>query len=415
MKILAINCGSSSLKFKLFEMPQETVLTEGAVERIGLQDAIFTIKIEGGKQTETEPITTHEAAAKKVIAALLDRGVVSSIDEIKGVGHRITQGGAYFTHSVLIDADVLAKVASLSSLAPLHNPAAVTGIKAFLKVLPSVPQSITCDTCFHQTMPEEAYMYAVPYEWYTKYGVRKYGFHGTSHYFVSRRCAELLKKDIKDTRIITCHIGNGVSLAAIKGGLCIDTSMGLTPLEGIPMGTRSGDIDPTVIEYISEKEGCSAKDVVTALNKKSGYLGVSGYSNDARDLERAMADSTNPERARRCRLALHIQYKKVMDYIGAYYFQLEGLDALVFTAGIGENSEGLRRYVIDHLDFLGVKLDEEANKVHGKEREITTKDSKIRAFVIPTNEELVIARDVVALIEGRTKDLSCYRAEAENA
>lgn len=392
-KIMAVNAGSSSLKFQLLEMPDEVIITEGIVERIGLKDAYYTIKFNGNKEKIVLPIKNHAEAVKKVLDDLVDRQIVKNLNEIGGVGHRIVQGGWYFQDSAIVDDDVIAKIEELCDLAPLHNPAHLIGIKAFLKVLPGVPNVVVFDTSFHQTMQPDTYMYALPYEWYTKYKIRKYGAHGTSHKYVAHIAAELLKKPIAETKIITCHLGNGASIAAVKGGICVDTSMGLTPLEGIPMGTRSGNIDPTVLEYMAKKEGYSISELLLILNRKSGYLGVSGVSNDSRDLEECL--DTNE----RCRLALDIQYKRIADYIGSYYILMEGLDAIVFTAGIGENSSRCREQIINRLKVLGIKLDPEANKAHGEITELTTKDSPIKAFLIPTKEELMIARDVVRLTE----------------
>lgn len=390
VKVMAINAGSSSLKFKLYEMPEETVITEGIVERIGLEDAYYTIKANGEKEKTVLPVKNHKIATNLLLHDLIKRNIVEALDEIKGVGHRIVQGGDYFSDSVLIDGDVIRKIHELSMLAPLHNPAHLTGIRAFLEVLPQVPNIAVFDTAFHQTMEEEAFMYAVPYEWYTKYRIRKYGAHGTSHQYVARKAAEVLGIPLADLKIVTCHLGNGASLAAVKGGKCIDTSMGLTPLEGIPMGTRSGNIDPTVVQFVSLKENLSVSDVIYILNNKSGYLGVSGISNDSRDLEAAMEKGDE-----RSRLALDIQYKRIADYIGSYYVYMQGIDVIVFTAGIGENCSRCRGEVLKRLRVLGVELDNAANDA-GQE-EITTKHSRIKALLIPTNEELVIARDTVRL------------------
>lgn len=392
MKIMAVNAGSSSLKFKLFEMPEEKVITEGNVERIGLEDAYFTIKINGEKQKEVLPIKDHSEAVSKLLKELIARNIVKSLDEIAGVGHRIVQGGWYFKDSELVTDEVKTKIEELIPLAPLHNGPHLVGINAFQKVLPNVSNVVVFDTSFHQTMPEESFMYAIPYEWYTKYHMRKYGAHGTSHKYVSQRAAEIMHKDLKDTKIITCHLGNGASLCAVNGGKCLDTSMGLTPLEGIPMGTRSGNLDPTVLNYISKKEGYSLDELITILNKKSGYLGVSGISNDSRDLEEALEKGNE-----RAKLALDIQYKRIADYIGSYYVLLGGCDAIVFTAGIGENSPRARKEIINRLHVLGVKIDDEANKARGKETDLTGKGSTMKVYLIPTEEELMIARDVMRI------------------
>lgn len=390
-KIMAVNAGSSSLKFQLLEMPKEVLITKGVVERIGLEDAYYTISINGKKESKVLPIKDHAEAVKLVLDDLINKGIVKDLKEISGVGHRIVQGGWYFQDSALVNDKVLAEIEELCDLAPLHNYAHLIGIRAFMKVLPGVPNVVVFDTAFHQTMAPDAYMYALPYEWYEKYHIRKYGAHGTSHKYVATEAARLLGKPLEETKIVTCHLGNGASISAVKGGKCMDTSMGLTPLEGIPMGTRSGNIDPTALEYMSKKEGYTISELITILNKKSGYLGVSGVSNDSRELE-ANLDS-NP----RCRLALDIQYKRICDYIGSYYVLMGGIDAIVFTAGIGENSPRCRAEVIKRLSVFGITLDEEANKARGVKTEITTKDSKIKCFLIPTEEELMIARDVVRL------------------
>lgn len=390
MKIMAVNAGSSSIKFQLLEMPSEEVIASGVMERIGLPEGIFTIKY-NGKKEETHPVLKdHAVGVELLLKSLIEKGILKDLKEINGVGHRIVQGGEFFKDSTLVDEEVVKKIADLADLAPLHNPAHIIGIKAFQKALPNVPQVVVFDTVFHQTMPEEAYMYATPYEWYTKYGIRKYGAHGTSHQYVSHRCAEIMGKDIKDTKIIVCHLGNGASICAVEGGKCKDTSMGLTPLEGIPMGTRSGNVDPTVVSFISTHENKTASEVVNELNKKSGYLGMSGRSNDARDVTAGMEQGDH-----RCKLTFDVQAKRIVDYIASYYVYMGGCDAICFTAGMGENLVHLRKNILNRLGILGVKLDEKANDVHGEEREITTKDSKIKAYVIPTNEEVMIARDVV--------------------
>ena len=390
MKIMAVNAGSSSIKFQLLEMPSEEVIASGVMERIGLPEGIFTIKY-NGKKEETHPVLKdHAVGVELLLKSLIEKGILKDLKEINGVGHRIVQGGEFFKDSTLVDEEVVKKIADLADLAPLHNPAHIIGIKAFQKALPNVPQVVVFDTVFHQTMPEEAYMYATPYEWYTKYGIRKYGAHGTSHQYVSHRCAEIMGKDIKDTKIIVCHLGNGASICAVEGGKCKDTSMGLTPLEGIPMGTRSGNVDPTVVSFISTHENKTASEVVNELNKKSGYLGMSGRSNDARDVTAGMEQGDH-----RCKLTFDVQAKRIVDYIASYYVYMGGCDAICFTAGMGENLVHLRKNILNRLGVLGVKLDEKANDVHGEEKEITTKDSKIKAYVIPTNEEVMIARDVV--------------------
>ena len=393
MKIMSVNAGSSSLKFQLLEMPQEEVLVEGLVESIGSGEmGAYKIETAEGKFKKELVVNDHGEAVSMMLNDLIDRNIISSLDEIEGVGHRVVHGGVRFTQSAVITEEVVREIENVIPLAPLHNPAHLTGIRAFQKALPNVFQIVVFDTAFHQTMKEDAYMYAVPYEWFEKHKVRKYGAHGTSHQFVARKCAEKMGKPIEDLKIVTLHIGNGASLSAVKGGKCVDTSMGLGPLAGIPMGTRSGTIDPTIIEYISKVEGYDIPTILNYLNKKSGYLGVSGISHDSRLLEDAAA--AGDERAI---LALEVQTKSVVDYIGSYYLYMEGIDAIVFTAGIGENNADFRRRVLDRIKVLGVEYDEEAIKIRKQEIEVSTPNSKIKVFVIPTNEELAIARDVVRL------------------
>ncbi|MDE7264342.1 MAG: acetate kinase [Anaeroplasmataceae bacterium] len=389
-KIMAVNAGSSSIKFQLLEMPAETVIASGVMERIGLEEGIFTLKYDGKKE-ETHPVLpTHAEGVELLLHTLVQKGIVKELKEISGVGHRVVQGGEYFKDSCLVDLSVIDKIAELADLAPLHNPAHIIGIKAFQKALPAVPQVVVFDTVFHQTMPEEAYMYAVPYEWYEKYGIRKYGAHGTSHKYVSERCAQIMGKPLKDTKIIVCHLGNGASISAVEGGKCKDTSMGLTPLEGIPMGTRTGNIDPTVVSYICDKEGKSAAEVVNILNKKSGYLGMSGRSNDARDVTEGMNAGDH-----RCKLTFDVQAKRIADYVASYWLYLGGCDAICFTAGMGENLKHLRLNVAKRLAPLGVEIDEKLNDTFSDERIISTPNSKIKLYIIPTNEEVMIARDTV--------------------
>lgn len=394
MKIMAVNAGSSSLKFQLLEMPEETVITEGIVERIGLDDSYYTINYKGQKEKQTFACKDHTKAVEKVINDLVGKKILSSLDALEGVGHRIVQGADCFKGSVLITREVKETIRDLSDLAPLHNPAHIMGIEAFEKILPNIKQTVVFDTSFHQTMKEEVFMYSIPYEWYEKYRVRKYGAHGTSHKYVSEFLINKLK--LKESKIVTLHLGNGASLAAIKNGVCVDTSMGLTPLEGIPMGTRSGIIDPTVVSFMGEKLKADAKTIVNDLNKKSGYLGVSGISHDSRDIEKAMREGN-----RRAKLALDIQIKRIVDYIGSYYFLLEGIDYLIFTAGIGENSEYIRTKILERLSFLGVVIDYDKIKVNREFLKITKENSKISAFVVPTNEELAIARDTYKLITNK--------------
>jgi len=390
---MAVNAGSSSLKFKLLELPEEKVITNGVVERIGLDDAIYSITVNGKKEKQVLAIKDHAVAVKLVLDDLVKRQIVKCLDEIEGVGHRVVQGGWYFKDSALVTDDVIKKIEKLSVLAPLHNPAHVVGIKAFQKALPDVSQVVVFDTSFHQTMEPETYMYATPYEWYEKHHIRKYGAHGTSHKYVAGVCLDLLKK--KNAKIVTLHIGNGASLAAVKNGKVVDTTMGLTPLEGIPMGTRSGNIDPTVLQVINEKEGLSIQELIYILNNKSGYLGVSGVSHDSRDVEEAM-DAGN----KRAKLALDIQFKRIADYIGSYYVLMGGLDAIVFTAGIGENSWYCRQEISRRLKVLGVEIDEEFNKkTRGQLKELSTPKSKVKVYIIPTDEEVMIARDVVRIVK----------------
>ena len=393
MKIMSVNAGSSSLKFQLLEMPQEEVLVEGLVEAIGDEDGgKYKIETSEGKFEKRLVIKDHGQAVDMMLADLIDREIISSLDEIEGVGHRVVHGGVRFTQSAVITEEVIKEIEAVVPLAPLHNPAHLTGIAAFQKALPNVFQIVVFDTAFHQTMAEDAYFYAVPYEWYQNHKVRKYGAHGTSHQYVAQKCAEMMGKPIEELKIVTLHIGNGASLSAVKGGKCVDTSMGLGPLAGIPMGTRSGTIDPTIIEYISKMENMDIPQILSALNKKSGYLGVSKVSNDSRLVEEAAEKGDE-----KAKLALEVQAKSVADYIGSYYVYMEGIDAIVFTAGIGENNGEFRRRVLDRIKVLGVKYDESVINVRKKQIELSTPDSKIKAFVIPTNEELAIARDVVRL------------------
>jgi len=390
-KIIAINAGSSSLKFQLFEMPSETVITKGLVERIGLPDSIFTITVNGEKVTEVTDIADHEVAVKMLLDKLINYDIISSFEEINGVGHRVVHGGETFTDSVVITKDVLKQIEELSHLAPLHNPANVIGIKAFQKVL-DVPAVAVFDTAFHQTMPENSFLYSLPYDYYKEFGIRKYGFHGTSHKYVSERAAEILGRPLEQLRLISCHLGNGASIAAIKGGKSIDTSMGFTPLAGVTMGTRSGNIDPALLPYIMEKTNSSAEEVIDVLNKKSGLLGVSGFSSDLRDIESAAEEGNS-----RAELALDVFAGKIHKYIGSYAAKMCGVDAIIFTAGIGENSDVVRARVLEGLQFMGVYFDAELNNFRGEERVISESHSPVKVIVIPTNEEVMIARDVTRL------------------
>lgn len=390
MKILSVNAGSSSLKFTLFEMPEEKELISGAFERIGLKESFYTVKINGEKIKKETELNDHRKAFEILMAELKNNKIIEDYSEIKGIGHRVAQGGSYFDKSVLATEENIDIVSKLSQIAPLHNPAAVTGIKAAKEVVPDAVQTLVFDTSFHQTMPEVNYMYAVPYEWYTKYNVRKYGFHGTSHKYVTMKANEILGR--KDTKLITCHIGNGASISAVQNGMCLDTSMGLTPNAGLMMGSRCGDIDASIVAYISECENLSATEINTKLNKESGFLGISGVSSDARDIEVGIENGDE-----RCILAQDMYVKKIVDYIAMYYVEMGGCDAIIFTAGLGENSILVRKQVLEKLSCLGVKLDEERNNVRGKETLITADNSKIPAYIIPTNEELMIATDTYNL------------------
>lgn len=391
-KVIAINAGSSSLKFQLFEMPSEEVITKGLIERIGIKDSIFNITVNGEKKEEVLDIPDHSVAVKMLLDKLTSEGIIKSLDEIEGIGHRVVHGGEDFPDSVLITDEVLQKIEQLSELAPLHNPANATGIKAFKEVLPNVPAVAVFDTAFHQTMPENSFLYSLPYEYYKEYGIRKYGFHGTSHKYVSQRAAEMLGRPLEQLRLISCHLGNGASIAAIQGGKSIDTSMGFTPLAGVTMGTRSGNIDPALIPYIMEKTNKSAEEVLDVLNKESGMLAVSGFSSDLRDIE-LEAEKGNE----RAELALQVFANRIHKYIGSYAARMFGVDAIIFTAGIGENSSAIRERVLKGLEFMGVYFDPALNKVRGEEAFISYPHSPVKVMIIPTNEEVMIARDVVRL------------------
>ena len=390
MKILSVNAGSSSLKFTLFEMPEEKELISGVFERIGIENSFYTIKLNGEKIKKEAVLANHTDAVKILTQELLDNKIVEDSSEIKAIGHRMVHGGEKYASSVLLTDEVIKTVEELSDLAPLHNPANLVGVRAFMEVIPDAVSVGVFDTAFHQTMEEDKYLYPVPYEWYEDYGVRKYGFHGTSHKYVSQKMAEILGKS--DAKIITCHIGNGGSLAAVKDGKCIDTSMGFTPNAGIIMGSRSGDIDASLIPYVMKKSGMSISDIDTALNKKSGLLGISGVSSDSRDIEDGIKSGNS-----RCELAQKMYVDKIVNYIAMYYVELGGADAIVFTAGVGENSISTRKQIVEKLDCLGIKLDEERNNVRGKEALISSDDSKVLVYVIPTNEELMIATDTYNL------------------
>ncbi|MDY3706833.1 acetate kinase [Vagococcus lutrae] len=390
-KTIAINAGSSSLKWQIFEMPEETVIAKGIVERIGLNDSIFTISYgEGEKFHNVLDIPDHEFAVNMLLEKLTELNIVSSLEEIEGAGHRVVAGGEYFKESALVTADALAKIEELGEFAPLHNPAEAKVIRVFEKLLPHTVNVAVFDTSFHTTMPAENYLYSIPMEYYEKHKARKYGAHGTSHRYVSERAAEMLGKPIEDTKIITCHLGNGASITAVEGGKSIDTSMGFTPLAGVTMGTRSGDIDASILPYIMKKEGMTdINEMVDILNKKSGLLGLSGISSDMRDVQ--ASDTEN------AKTALAIFINRVQKYIGSYVAVMNGVDAIVFTAGIGENAIELRRDIINGMTWFGCEIDDEKNNIRGEERVISTDDSSVKVLLVPTDEEVMIARDVEAL------------------
>lgn len=395
MNILVINCGSSSLKYQLFDMKDERVLAKGLVERIKIEGSVLKHQPQGRNKVEIKAdIPNHEVAVKMMLDALIHPayGVIKSMDEISAVGHRVVHAGEMFSGSVLITQEVKDALKKCIELAPLHNPPNIIGIEATEKMLPNVPMVGVFDTAFHQTMPEKAFLYGLPYELYKKYGIRRYGFHGTSHKYVSLKAAKLLNKPVEELRIVTCHLGNGSSIAAVKSGNSIDTSMGFTPLEGLVMGTRCGDIDPAIVFFLMKKEGMEYEDVNNYLNKQSGVLGISGVSSDFRDIEEAAQSGD-----RRAELALDIFAYNAKKYIGSYAAAMGGIDAVVFTAGIGENSSSMRENICDGLEFLGITIDTEKNKTRGREIDISKPDSKVRVLVIPTNEELMIARETVTL------------------
>ena len=392
MKIISINAGSSSLKFSLFDMNDESVIASGLFERIGIDGSSYTIKFNGEKITQEVELPTHVDAVNILLDKLTDLNIISSLDEIHGVGHRIVQGKDVFKESVLINDDVMEKLEAIKGFAPLHNPANMLGIEAFRKVLPNVPMVAVFDTAFHQTMDKTTYLYPVPYSWYEDYGVRKYGAHGTSHRYIAECVKKILGKD--EFRLISCHIGNGGSITAIKDGKCIDTSMGFTPLAGIMMGTRSGDIDPSIIPYVMEQEGKNASEIIDDLNKRSGLFGMSEYSSDMRDIL-ARCD----EQDEKAIVARDKYVRRVVDYIAQYYVLLGGVDIIVFTAGVGENSIPVRRQICEELACLGIKIDVELNNKRGEMVKISTDDSDVLVYVIPTDEELMIARDTLHLID----------------
>lgn len=397
MKILVINCGSSSLKYQLIDMETEELMAKGLVERIGIEGSRIKHETIGKeKKTIETPMQDHKRALELVMESLTNEeyGAIKSLDEIDAVGHRVVHGGEDFAKSVVIDEKVLKGIEDNVEIAPLHNPPNIMGIKACQRLLPNVKQVAVFDTAFHQTMPAESYIYALPYEYYEKYKIRRFGFHGTSHKYITNRAAEMLGKDVNEVNLITCHLGNGSSICAVKNGKSIDTSMGFTPLEGLAMGTRCGDLDPAILPFIMEKENLSTDEINTLINKKSGVLGISGVSSDFRDIE-AARDEGN----KRAKLALDIFEKKVRGYIGSYMTELDHVDAIVFTAGVGENSIEMRESIVNGLKSLGIKIDPERNNVRGEDKLISADDSSIKIFVIPTNEELMIARDTKELVK----------------
>lgn len=390
MKILSVNAGSSSLKFQMYEMPSEEVLISGVFERIGMEGSFYTVKINGDKKEKKAELKNHKVAFEILVEELLKNDIVESLDEVEGIGHRIVQGGSYFDKTVIATDEVVDKIEELSPLAPLHNPAAVVGIKAAKSVFPNATQTVVFDTAFHQTMPEENYLYALPYEMCEENLIRRYGAHGTSHRYVAEKMNEILGRE--DTKLITCHIGNGASISAVLNGKCLNTSMGLTPNAGLIMGTRCGDIDATILPYVMDKLGLTGKEMDTIMNKKSGLLGISGVSSDSRDIEDGIKAGN-----KRCELAQTMYVKRIVDYVAKYYVELGGCDGIVFTAGVGENSVPVRRAVMERLQVIGVELDEEKNNIRGSLQRISTNDSKIPVYIIPTDEELMIARDTFAL------------------
>ena len=398
MKILVINCGSTTLKYQLIDSETEKVYAKGLCERIGIADAdiAYTSSTTGEKKEKKIDMPDHSVAFQAVIDVLLDPvdGAVKSLDEIDAVGHRVVHGGEFFDSSVIINDEVIAKIKECSDLAPLHNPANLLGIDACSKLMPGTPQCAVFDTAFHQTMPEEAYIYGIPFSYYENYKIRRYGFHGTSHSFVSKRAIEILGKPVEDSKVIVCHLGGGASITAVKGGKSVDTSMGFTPLDGLIMGTRSGSVDPAILQYIADKEKMDVDQLLTLLNKKSGIQGLSGLSSDFRDIDAGIADG-NP----RAKLAFDAFCYSAVKLIGGYIAAMDGVDMIAFTAGIGENDAKVRASILKHFNYIGLHLDEETNAAtHGKEAMISTADSTVKAYVIPTNEELAIARDTAALL-----------------
>ncbi len=402
MHILVLNCGSSSIKYKLYDMVNEAVLAQGGVERIGLDEAFIKVKLNNGEKKQImADLPTHREGVQLVFKCLLDPefGAIKSLDEIGAVGHRVVQGGDLFEKSCLVTPEVEKGIESLIDLAPVHNKGHLAGIKAVDELMPHTPQVTVFDNAFHSTMPDYAYLYAVPYEWYKKWHVRRYGFHGTSHRYVSKRACEFLGLDYRKTKIITCHIGNGASVSAVKNGKVIDTSMGLTPLAGLMMGSRCGDIDPSAVTYLMQKTGKEPQEMADFLNKESGVLGITGISSDMREIE--AADENGDKMAH---LALAMYNYRIKKYIGAYAAAMNGVDVIVWTAGVGENQEGVRWDSCEGLDYLGVKMDKERNHVRGKEQILSADDSKVKVVLIPTDEEIVIARDTLALVTGEPLD-----------
>ena len=397
MKVLVVNCGSSSLKYQIIDMENEKVMAKGNFERIGEQESFLTHKVNGEKYVTKTPVMNHEEALKIILGELVhaDYGVIKDLSEITAAGHRIVHGGELFDKSVLIDEDVVAKIDSCSALAPLHNPAAILGIKACQSAMPGIPMVATFDTAFHQTMPAENYLYAIPYEYYEKYRIRRYGFHGTSHQYVSRRCAELMGKPIEDLKIVTCHLGQGASICAIDGGKSIDTSMGLSPLGGIAMVTRSGDLDPSVVTEIMERDNLTPKQANALLNKKSGLYGVTGLDPDFRQIELASYEEDKPK----AKVAINMFTKIIAQFVAKYAVSLRGLDAVEFTGGIGENQINIRKSICEQLAWMGLDIDLDKNNVKSEEVKISTASSKQEVFIIPTDEEMVIARDTKAIVE----------------
>ncbi len=397
MEILVINCGSSSLKFQLIDSDDEKVLAKGLCERIGIDKSSITYEsVKCDKITKEIDMPTHKEAINAVISALTDKeiGVINHMDEVKAVGHRVVHGGEYFSKSVIVDEDVLDKIEKCNYLAPLHNPANVIGIKACMEIMKDTPNVVVFDTAFHQTMPEKAYLYGIPRKYYEKYKIRRYGFHGTSHSYVSKRVAEIMDKPVEDLKTIVCHLGNGASICAVDGGKSVDTSMGLTPLAGVMMGTRSGDIDPGILEVLSNISHKNISEITNVLNKQSGIAGLSEVSSDFRDITKAMEEGNEVAKS-----AFEAYIHTVIKFIGGYVAVMNGVDDIVFTAGVGENNSQVREEVCESLGYLGIKIDKEANKLRGEEVEISTKDSKVKVYVIPTNEELAIARETVALVK----------------